>query len=287
MKYFVLGATGYIGSYLYHRLERDGYYVVGTSRNTADDKLLFFDIKNGNINSFLRGTDKNEKKVAIVCIAVSNINRCHEDHDEAYDINVVKTKKLIHTLLENGFQVIYFSSDNVFDGVSGYYTEESQTNPINDYGSMKAQMERYLLQYEPEVCILRISKVVSMKKEKQNVFTEWLEQIENGYIRCIKGSCLSFVCIEDIYQVCLIAAKKCLHGLYNIAGDKAYSRAELAEEFYRRMGVTDVDIREYDLQAFSFKDKRPLNVSMNNQKFKNETGYQFMKMETVIEKFVG
>ncbi|MBD5476933.1 MAG: SDR family oxidoreductase [Lachnospiraceae bacterium] len=285
MKYFIFGASGYIGLYLYHRLKSDGYNVVGTSRNTVDDKLLFYDIENSNIDGFLKIADRNEKKTAIICIAESNIDRCYEYHDEAYVINVVKTKQLIHTLLENGFQVIYFSSDNVFDGVSGNYTEESLTNPINEYGSMKAQMEQYLLQYEPKVCIMRISKVVSMKKEKQNVFTQWLEQIENGFIRCIKGSRLSFVCIEDIYQACLIAAEKKMYGLYNIAGDKAYSRAELAVEFYRKLGVTDIDIRECDLQEFDFKDKRPLNISMSNQKFKNETGYEFMKMGVVIEKF--
>lgn len=69
-----------------------------------------------------------------------------------------------------------------------------------------------------------------------------------------------FVCIEDIYQACLIAAEKKLHGLYNIAGGQAYSRAGLAEVFYRKLDVTDIDIdiRECDLQEFGFKDKRPL-----------------------------
>lgn len=286
MEYFVFGATGYIGSYLYYRLKNDGYSVAGTSRSLVDEELFYYDIKSSNIDSLLRYVDKNEKKTAIICIAESNIDRCHEYREEAYDINVVKTKKLVKALLENGFQVIYFSSDNVFDGTIGNYTEESQTNPINEYGSMKDQMERYLLKYEPEVCILRISKVVSMKKEKQNVFSEWQEQIEKGFIRCIKGSYLSFVCIEDIYQVCLTVAERNMHGLYNIVGDKAYSRAELAEKFYRKLGVMDIDIRERDLQEFAFKDKRPLNVSMSNQKFKNETGYQFMEMDTVIKNFI-
>lgn len=286
MEYFVFGATGYIGSYLYHRLKIDGYSVAGTSRRAMDDGLLFYDIKNCDIDGLLKFADRNEKKIAIICIAESNINRCYEHYDEAYDINVVKTKKLIHTLVGNGVKVIYFSSDNVFDGVSGNYTEESQTNPINKYGAMKAKMEQYLLSHESDVCILRISKVVSMKKERQNVFTEWQEQIKKGFIRCIKGSYLSFVCIEDIYQACLNVAEKNMYGLYNIVGDKAYSRAELAGELYKRMNISDVDVRECDVQDFGFIDKRPLNVSMSNQKYKNETGYQFMSMDTVIEKFI-
>ena len=286
MQYFILGSTGNIGSYLYKRLRSDGYNAVGTSRSAVDEDRLYYDIQSSNIDNLLKKADKKEKKIAIVCIAESNINRCHENYDEAYDINVVKTKKLIHKLSGNGFHVIYFSPDNVFDGECGNYTEESPTHPVNKYGMMKAEMEQYILQNTPEICILRIPKVVSILKEKQNVFTEWLNQAELGSISCIKGNIISFVCIEDIYQACLIVAEKKMQGLYNIAGDKAYSRAGLAEIFYKKLGVSDVDIRECDVEEFHFKDNRSLDTSMSNMKFKSETGYQFMGMDVVIEKFI-
>ena len=286
MQYLVLGATGYIGSFLYYRLVNDGCSVIGTSRSAVDDKLLYYDIQSSDIDSLLGKLDKNNEKIAIICIAESNINRCQENYDEAYDINVVKTKRLIHRLLEEGSQVIYFSSDCVFDGTNGDYTEESRTNPINKYGLMKAEMEQWILQNVPEACILRIPKVVSEQKKKQNVFTEWLNQIETGSVRCIRGNRISFVCVEDIYQVCLIVAEKKLRGLYNIAGDRAYSRAELANTFYKKLNVSTVDIQECSVEDFNFKDGRPLNTSMSNMKFKSETGYQFMSMDEAIRKFI-
>lgn len=287
MQYLVLGATGYIGSYLYHRFKDDRCNVIGTSRSTVGNgELLYYDIKSNNIDKLLEKVDMKEKKTAIICIAESNINRCCENYNEAYDINVVKTKELICKLSLEGFHLIYFSSDNVFDGMIGNYTEESQTNPVNKYGLMKAEMEKYILQNVPMGCILRISKVVSMQMKKQNVFTEWLNQVETDSIRCIKGNQLSFVCIEDVYQACQIVAKKRMHGLYNIVGDKSYSRAELARVFYERLGVLDVDIRECGIEEFDFKDSRPLNISMDNMKFKSETGYQFMSMEEVIKEFM-
>ena len=174
----------------------------------------------------------------------------------------------------------------IFDGVEGNYTEESLVNPVNKYGEMKVIMEQYLYQQIPKACILRISKVVSTQAAKQNVFTEWLNQTKKGLIKCIKGNRLSFICIDDIYQVCVTAAEKRMYGLYNIAGDDAYGRAALAEKFYQQLGITDIEVREYDWQEFGFKDKRPLDVSMCNQKFKDETGYQFMNMNDAIEKFI-
>ncbi len=286
MQYVVFGINGYIGSYIFNCLKRDNYNVLGTSRRTdIQDKVVIYDIQKDDIDNVLIKMEEAER-IAIICIAEPNIDRCFEKYDWAYEINVVRTKKLIHELIINGFQVIYFSSDNVFDGASGNYTEESDTNAINKYGMMKEEMERYLLLNEPEVCIMRIPKVVSTFEAKQNVFTEWSERAKTGVIRCIRGNQIAFVDIDDIYYACIIVAKNKLHGLYNVVGDIAYSRAELARKFCDRLGLAQVDIQECDVNEFPFKDSRPLNIGMSNLKFKKETGYKFKAMDAVIDKYI-
>jgi len=287
MQYVIFGANGYIGSYLYRRLVADNYCVFGTSRKKHEEGTLFFyDIQKSTINHILEKMDNGEDRTAIICIAEPKIDNCFENYNQAYNINVIKTKELIHQLSQEGFHSIYFSTDNVFDGKKGNYTEESPTNPINKYGMMKAEMEKYILEKEPSTCILRISKVVSTYQIKQNIFTEWMNQIETGIVRCIRGNYLSFISIEDIYQACLIAANKKLYGLYNIVGDEKYSRAELARKFFNVVGARDIVIEEDELDKFVFKDGRPLNISMSNLKFKTETGYQFMSMDEAIHNFI-
>ena len=225
-------------------------------------------------------------RIAIICIAESNINCCYENYDNSYSINVTQTKRLIHELSLKGFRVIFFSSDQVFDGKQGNYTEGSERHPLNKYGMMKSEIEEYLLANEPEVCILRIPKVVSALRKKQNVLSEWTDKIEEGSIRCIKGNRMSFVSMEDIYQVCRLVAERGLSGLYNIAGDKTYSRAELAHNFYDKLGVNKVEIIECNIEEFHFKEKRPLNLSMSSAKFKTETGYIFESMNSVIDRYI-
>lgn len=286
MQYLVLGANGYIGSYIYQRLRKEGQNVIGTGRRpNAKNDLLFFDIQKNTIDNILNNVNESEK-TAIVCIAEANIDRCCEEYNEAYRINVIETKAMIHSLAERDFQIIYFSSDNVFDGTEGNYTEESPVNAINKYGMMKAEMEQYLLENVPQACILRISKVVSDARSNQNIFTQWERQIDAGKIRCICGNKLSFVYAGDIYQACLLTAENKLSGLYNIVGDRAYSRAELARKFYKKIGVDKMEICECDIRDFSFKDKRPLNLSMSNQKFRDEMSFYFVDMDSAIEMYV-
>lgn len=137
-----------------------------------------------------------------------------------------------------------------------------------------------------EVCILRISKVVSTLERSQNIFTEWKYQINTGKIDCIKGNKLSFVCIDDVYHACVIASEKSLCGIYNVVGDHTYSRAELAQMFLDHLRTVTVELRECDLDELVFKDRRPLNLGMSNQKFKNITGYRFMDMDSVIRQYM-
>ena len=287
MQYLILGANGYVGSYLFRRMEEDGKAVFGTGhKRTGSDKLVYFDFEKDDLDAVISKISDTEK-TAIICIAESNIDRCYEHYDQAYQVNVIRMKTVIHTLIENGFHVIYFSSDNVFDGKDGNYTEESPTSAINEYGKMKAEMEAYLLKNEPEVCIFRISKVVSSENQKQNVFTEWENKINDGKIYCIRGNTISFIYIEDIYQASLLVAEKKLAGLYNIVGDEAYSRKELAEKYYHMAEVQGMEIIECGVDHFPFKDaRRPLNVSMSNQKFKEETGYKFTSMDEVIRRYI-
>lgn len=286
MQYVVFGATGYIGSYIFEQLRREGFPVIGTSRKSCNnEKMIVYDILSDNICSIMSQI-ANDDKIAIVCIAESNIDRCNENHSNAYKTNVIRTRELIRELTAKQFKVIFFSSDQVFDGIQGNYTEASERHPVNEYGKMKAEMEDYLLLNEPEVCILRIPKVVSTLRKKQNVLSEWNDRIDDGSIRCIKGNRLSFVSMDDIYHACRLVAEKKLSGLYNIAGDIDYSRAELARMFYDKLGVNEVQIEECNVDEFHFKDKRPLNLSMCNGKFKTEAGYMFETMESVIGRYI-
>ncbi|MCM1231269.1 MAG: sugar nucleotide-binding protein [Ruminococcus flavefaciens] len=284
MKYFVFGANGYVGRYLYDRLKEDNEEVVGTSYK-ANEEHAYYDIKE-NIMPVIIDECHSDNKVAIICIAKANINYCYAQFQNSYDVNVKGMKKLITSLLERGFYIIYFSSDCVFDGVNGNYTEQSERHPINKYGEMKAEMEKYIVGNNLPIAVFRITRVVSPRPAKQNPFSQLSDVADKGIIRCIKGNRLSYVSVEDIYQVCRIAAKKKMYGLYNLCGSEVYSRKELAEKYLTRIGRCNKEIKEIDVNEFGFQDGRPLDVSMDNHKIQSETGHKFASMDEVIDQYI-
>lgn len=286
MQYLILGASGYIGNYIYNRMEKDGQKVLGTRYLCKEaENLVDYDVINDDVSSVTKlVTDK--ERTAIICIAQTNIDKCKVDYELSKQINVISTKRIIEDLLHEKFHVIYFSTDNVFDGIKGNYTEQDTTNAINCYGKMKEEMEHFLTENYPEVCIFRLPKVIGIAKEKQNLLTDLESKSKDKEVRCIKGTRISIISNEDIYQSCLISAKQKLRGIYNISNGEVYSRKELTEKFYKYMGIHDINIVELEGEKFSFKDLRPLNISLDNSKFIRETGYDFKSFDTLAEQYV-
>ena len=97
MQYVVFGANGYIGSYVYQRMLSDGLDVTGTWHLTGGNSnaCVQYDIVKDSASNLISRLDDIEK-LAVICIAHSNINFCFENSKQAYLLNVIKTKELIH-----------------------------------------------------------------------------------------------------------------------------------------------------------------------------------------------
>lgn len=287
MQYLILGASGYIGSYLYDRMKQDGFAVTGTVRKRTDNsEMRKYDMETDDLKGILSDMPRGEK-TAVLCAGNSSIDQCCTDYEQNYFLNVTRSQAVIEELLAEGFRIIYFSTDHVFDGMHGNYTEEDETHAINCYGRMKEEMERFLLEKRKPVFIARLSKVVSAQWHPKNLFYEWSLLQEKGEpIYCIKDNRLSFIALEDIYQACLISNKNKLSGLYHIVGNQAYTRKELAELFFRIQGTETQKIEERSIDAFAFQDRRPLDTSMSNWKFCQETGFCFSSMEQAIKEYL-
>lgn len=286
IRFLVIG-RGYIGSYIYDRLETDQYNVVGTSHIAGlDDKYIRFDILRDNIQTIVeKQKDEGGGRVAIFCIAQSNIDKCYEDYKNAYLINVIKTKEVLKVLYDYNYKIIFFSSDNVFDGTEGNYSEESRTNPLNNYGKMKEEIERYILNETRHACIFRLPKVLDRRKNNKNLLFN-LDNIDKQNYMCISGNIMSFLGMEDLYQMILIAVQKNLEGIFHICGEEQILRKDFIEKVFEFTNKDKKQIIECDIADMPFKDKgRPLNVGMSNKKICNIVPYKFKSIEEMIREY--
>lgn len=186
MQFLILGANGYLGSYLYKRMLSERINVIGTGHRHGYTKgLVKFDVLRDSIQNITKWVNDRER-TAIICIAQTDIDQCKTQYEQSYQINVVFTQKMVEALLQESFHIIIFSTDNVFDGLKGHYTEFDKTNAVNQYGRMKAEMESFLSRGYPNVCIFRLPKVLGTEREQQNLLTDLEGKLVGGESDALK-----------------------------------------------------------------------------------------------------
>lgn len=285
MQILIIGASGYIGCEIYNFLKQKEYQVIGTRFSGKQKNLIHYDILYDSIREIDKGFMIKQDKYAIICTADARINYCYEYKEDAYAKNVTATIKLINELAELKYHIIFLSSDNVFDGVKGNYTETDRPNPINEYGKMKLEVENHIHNNVERGTVLRLSKTIGDFHHKSDVFREWYWMSrEDKVIQCIKGNVFSPIYVRDISKCVELVLRNQLEGTYHLSGNDVYERVELCRKFFEVMDL-NAQIAEKPLEQFSIKDRWPLNVSMCNEKFINEMNFTFTSMQSIIEAF--
>ena len=259
----IVGASGFIGFNLYKFLKNKDKEVIGTYFSTRKEGLTKFDLCSDNYSLF------DNCNYVVLSNGITNIDECFLKKDVAYKINVEKTIELIDYLSDRNVKVIFLSSDQVFDGKRGYYTEEDEANPINHYGRLKLQIEGFMKKNIKDSLILRLSKTYSRNLEEGGMFAEIFLNLKDGkkvkaaYNQIFNPTEVKIVC-EGIYK----AIKMGLSRIYHLADERVMSRYDFATTIADKYGFDKSLIEPIDINGISLFEKRPLNSSLNVERMR-------------------
>ncbi len=101
-------------------------------------------------------------EVVLHCAAVSNIDLAEQKPDLAWAVNVGGSRTIAECCADHGARLIACSTDTVWDGKRGGYTEADVPEPVNVYGRTKVEMERIISSTVVSWAIARLSMVYGM-----------------------------------------------------------------------------------------------------------------------------
>ena len=127
-------------------------YFFGPNIVYLDKKK--FDILNfKQINNFLK---KNKIKILIHMAALSRPMKIHKENiNKSIEINIIGTANIVRACKNNNTKLIFFSTNYVYPGKKGPYSENDNLNPINNYGWSKLGGESAVKMYK-NALILRL-----------------------------------------------------------------------------------------------------------------------------------
>jgi dTDP-4-dehydrorhamnose reductase len=172
----------------------------------------------------------------------------------------------MHTA-ERGMRFIHLSTDQVFDGTTAPYPEESPTNPINPYGRAKAQAEELVRSLNPQAAIIRTSLLYDLRTPDRQ--TKWMMQSLSNCqpIRLFVDEIRCPVWVENLAEVLLELATLELPGILHLGGPESLNRWEFGMGLLHHFGVTVTpNIQQGTIEESGLL--RPKNLTMDSSRVK-------------------
>lgn len=234
MRALVTGASGYLGMTLLERVP-DGIEAIGASYRRSSDHHC--DITDPAAVDALMTAVKPD--VVIHCAAISLVGQCTRNPEQAFAVNADGAGYVAQAAAHIDARLIAISTDYVFDGEAGNYSEVDEPNPINAYGRSKVAGEQAVTSVHPEALIVRTTMMAGRDRADRFPFSSYvIDRAERGetldlYIEEIR----SFVPVTTMADATWELTGSETTGILHVAATQGASRVEFAEALLDRMGI--------------------------------------------------
>jgi CDP-6-deoxy-D-xylo-4-hexulose-3-dehydrase len=273
-KVLLIGVSGQVGRALYNRIGFE-YEVYGTYWKKAIPFGRPLNIaEKGEVE---RSFAEIKPEIVILCGSLTNVELCEEDKTLAELINIVGTRNVVEEAKRHNSKLIFFSTDYIFDGKDGPYSEDALPNPINYYGKTKLLGEE-IVKTLPSYLIIRTTGVFSFEENGQNFAMQVIRKgILGEEIQVPSDQIANPILASNLADCVAELIEK--EGVYNISGKQVLSRYDFA------LSIADSFLFDKGLiipvltSSLDQKAKRPLNGGLITDKASLELKTKILSVE--------
>ena len=268
----ITGSNGMLGKDIGSSLlVQDNLEVFGVNRtedvNLDKDHSILCDITN-----FVELTNILEyvnPDIIIHCAANVNVDGCEKDKEYAYKLNTESTR-VLSAYNSTNTKFIYISTDSVFDGETGNYREEDETNPLNYYAWSKLEGERLALKENSNSMVLR-ANIYGFHKPEGNSLVEWaLKNLkENKKILGFDDVYFNPVYTNQLAKIITELLNINFNGIIHTGCENIVSKYEFLTRLAQKFNMDTNFISKSSIDSITFNAKRPKNTNLNIDKLLN------------------
>ena len=283
----VTGASGLLGANLALRVARK-YPVFGVVnlRKLVGTPFQVLQADLSTPGEIERVLDMSQPDIIFNCAAMANVDSCEANQELAHKLNSVLPGKLAAAAHRTGTQLVHISTDAVFDGKRGDYSESDLPIPINTYGRTKLEGERVVSNNDPDSLIVRVN-FYGWSLSGSRSLAEWFyNNLSKG--EPVKGFADVFFCpllVNDLSDILLDMVEKDIKGLFHVVSPDIISKYEFGALLARTFGFDDQLITPSTWNDAGLRAKRSPNLNLRSEKLVEALGKTLPDQPTGMEHF--
>ena len=267
-RFLVTDASGLLGlNFSIHAAKL--HEVVGTFNQNKLKNVPFFTeaIDFSQEDHSISRIDEIHPDVVIHCAAMANLEECENNPSQAQYINAEIPGKLANYCKKNDVKFVHISTDAVFDGKNGNYSEQDQPNPLSIYAKSKLAGE-YLVQEENEHAIIaRVNFFgwsITGKRSLGEFFYNNLKVQNpiNGFIDVM--FCPLYVSL--LTDLILDMVDRQLSGLYHVVSSNSMSKYDFGCEIAEKFEFDPSVIHPISVDKSELIAERSKNLTLSTEK---------------------
>lgn len=281
MKILVTGANGLLGQKLVSLIsESEGDDCVATARGVNRNphgSYVYDQLDVTDIDEVFLLLESHRPDVVIHTAAMTQVDECESNQKACWEQNVIAVENLVKGIEKFGGFLIHLSTDFIFDGKIGPYTEEDEPNPLSFYAESKLAAEKLLQGSSIKWAIARTMLVYGIAHDmsRSNIIL-WVKKNleEQKKIKVVNDQWRMPTLAEDLATGCLLIAKHKATGIFNISGKDMVTPYDMALATADYFKLDKSLIEEVDGSVFQQPAKRPPRTGFVLDKAINQLGYR-------------
>jgi dTDP-4-dehydrorhamnose reductase len=286
LKLLITGASGLYGSKLARVAEEKGHqaYSAYNEHQAPFGKPVRLDVSD---RVQVEKTFKEvEPEVVVHAASLTDVDKCELNRELAWQINVKGTENIAVASRAKKAFLLYISTDYVFDGEKGCYTETDSPNPLNYYGLTKLRAEQQVKSIAGDCCIVRASVIYGATPAAGKVnFALWiLNNLKKGdKPKALVDQWNSPTLNSSLARMTLEIIERRLTGVFHLSGATRISRYDFAEMVSKTFNVDGSLIAPSRAKDFSWVAPRPRDSSLDTSKAQQILENKPLTIEAAME----
>lgn len=217
----------------------------------------------------------------IHCAALANLEACEANPEQARKLNSELPGKLASIVARGGARLLHVSTDAVFDGQRGDYSETDPPNPLGTYARTKLDGELGVAETNPGAIIARVNLFGWSSSGKRSLAEFFFHNLSAG--KQVLGFTDVFFCpllANDLARLFFRMLELDLHGLYHVVSSQCLSKYEFGVALAERFSLPVSLIKPASVAAAGLKAARSPNLTLRTDKLAEALGHHTPSIST-------
>ncbi len=267
MKLLITGATGLIGRELSSIAVKLNHEVYSAQHQTKTEFGIPIELNINDSNSVENCFRKIRPDLVINLAAFTNVDQCETERELALETNAKAVDRIAKEANKCDSYLLHVSTDYVFDGERGRYSENDKPKPINWYGESKLKGEQAVEHHASSWCIARTSTPFGLHPSKKSFPVLVAEKLSSGLeMQVIEDQYTSPTYVSNLAKMLIEIAERKLQGIIHVSGSSRVSRLDLARLLANKLDLNGSLLRPIKMQGIKWVARRPRDSSLNVNK---------------------